>query len=96
MGRLRSEERRWIGRVALQLLGVELDAEAGHDGDLERAVSVELERHLGDTVDIGAVANELDEVDIGKCRRELAHKRQTAWASLCERSLELPSPLFTP
>src|SRR5882724_491296 len=58
------EQRRRIRRVALQLVAVERDAEAGRVGDREVALAVEGEGALDDAVEIGAAADELDEVDI--------------------------------
>src|SRR5437667_946975 len=65
------EQMRWIAAHAHKLLAVERDAEAGQHRDLEAALTVESEWGLGDAVDIGAAADELHQIHIGKRRREL-------------------------
>src|SRR5947209_3526856 len=81
------EERRRITGDARQLLAVERDAETGQARDGEIALAVERERRLGDAVDIGAAADELDKIDIGQCRGELeiggdAERRVPAMADI--------------
>src|SRR5256885_12433507 len=71
LGRLRREQRRWIGRVALKLLAIEFDAKSRQHRNLEATLTVEGEGRLGDAVDIGAAADELHQIHIGERRREL-------------------------
>src|SRR5262249_36149558 len=65
------EQRRRVERKPLQLLAVERDAEAGLVGDGKAPLAGEREGRGEDAVDIGAAADVLDEIDMGKRRGEL-------------------------
>jgi hypothetical protein len=60
------EQWRGVGRVAGELGTVEGDAKARQRRDLEIALGIEREGPLGDAIDIGAAADELDQIHVGE------------------------------
>src|ERR1043166_7873734 len=60
------EERRVVRGVAPELVPIERDAKPGYFRDFQMALGVELEGLFGNAVDIGAAADEFDEIDIGQ------------------------------